>query len=243
VRSSTLLAGIGALATAAPGPAPGATYLIDAGGGGDYLSIQDALDAANSGDRLEWADDGDWLGHNLCLAPGSPAIDAGDPDPAFNDPDGSRNDLGAFGGPGAPDCTYMIDADGDGYMPIMGDCDDADPAVFPLAPGELACDRIDTDCDTLDPDSPCPGDDDSADDDSAGDDDSAADDDSGDGDDSANDETAGDDDSGSDDDTAEDEPGADSAGVPLLLLAALGRRPGRRRAGSVRARLVHPWPP
>ncbi|MCK4981114.1 MAG: DUF1565 domain-containing protein, partial [Candidatus Delongbacteria bacterium] len=27
---------------------------------------------------------------------GSPAIDAGDPDPQFNDPDGSRNDIGAF---------------------------------------------------------------------------------------------------------------------------------------------------
>jgi len=33
------------------------------------------------------------------LKPGSPAIDAGNPDPAFNDSDGSRNDMGAFGGP------------------------------------------------------------------------------------------------------------------------------------------------
>jgi len=33
------------------------------------------------------------------LAPGSPGIDMGDPDPAYNDPDGSRNDMGAFGGP------------------------------------------------------------------------------------------------------------------------------------------------
>ncbi len=30
------------------------------------------------------------------LAPGSSAIDAGNPDPAYNDPDGSRNDIGAF---------------------------------------------------------------------------------------------------------------------------------------------------
>jgi hypothetical protein len=29
----------------------------------------------------------------------SPAIDAGDPDPAYNDPGGSRNDIGAYGGP------------------------------------------------------------------------------------------------------------------------------------------------
>jgi hypothetical protein len=35
------------------------------------------------------------------LAPSSPAIDAGDPRAFFNDPDGSRNDMGAFGGPGA----------------------------------------------------------------------------------------------------------------------------------------------
>jgi len=35
------------------------------------------------------------------LQPGSPAIDAGDPDPAYDDPDATRNDMGAFGGPGA----------------------------------------------------------------------------------------------------------------------------------------------
>ena len=40
----------------------------------------------------------------LCVAPdyllssGSPCIDAGNPDPRFNDPDGSRNDMGAYGG-------------------------------------------------------------------------------------------------------------------------------------------------
>ncbi|MBI5486527.1 MAG: hypothetical protein HY905_04270 [Deltaproteobacteria bacterium] len=33
------------------------------------------------------------------LGPGSAAIDAGDPDPSLADPDGSRNDPGAFGGP------------------------------------------------------------------------------------------------------------------------------------------------
>jgi hypothetical protein len=38
---------------------------------------------------------------DLHLAPGSPAIDAGDPDPAYNDPDGTRNDLGRYGGPEA----------------------------------------------------------------------------------------------------------------------------------------------
>ncbi|HQO33523.1 MAG TPA: right-handed parallel beta-helix repeat-containing protein [bacterium] len=32
------------------------------------------------------------------LVPGSPCVDAGDPDAAYNDLDGSRNDMGAFGG-------------------------------------------------------------------------------------------------------------------------------------------------
>jgi hypothetical protein len=35
---------------------------------------------------------------DFTLLPGSPAIDAGDPDPAYNDSDGTRNDMGAFGG-------------------------------------------------------------------------------------------------------------------------------------------------
>ena len=37
--------------------------------------------------------DGDFF-----LSPASPCIDAGHPDPAFNDPDGSRNDMGILGG-------------------------------------------------------------------------------------------------------------------------------------------------
>ncbi len=36
---------------------------------------------------------------DLHLGTGSPCINAGDPDPAFNDVDGSPNDMGAFGGP------------------------------------------------------------------------------------------------------------------------------------------------
>jgi hypothetical protein len=33
------------------------------------------------------------------LQGGSAAIDAGDPDPAYDDADASRNDMGAYGGP------------------------------------------------------------------------------------------------------------------------------------------------
>ncbi|HEY3296567.1 MAG TPA: T9SS type A sorting domain-containing protein [bacterium] len=38
---------------------------------------------------------------NLLLAAGSPCINAGDSSAIYNDPDGSRNDMGAYGGPGA----------------------------------------------------------------------------------------------------------------------------------------------
>jgi len=46
------------------------------------------------------------------LQPISPCIDSGNPDPAYNDPDGSRNDMGAYGGPGAavstPEVSFTI---------------------------------------------------------------------------------------------------------------------------------------
>ena len=158
---------------------------------------------------VAYSDDGNWTNDNLCLAAGSPGIDAGDPDPAYNDDDGTRNDMGAFGGPGAPSCAYMMDADGDGYAPIMGDCDDGSMGVFPWAP-ETACDGVDSDCDGLDGGEPCGDDDDSAGDDDVGDDDSAGDDDVGD-DDSAGDDDVGDDDSAGDDDVGDDDVGDDDS--------------------------------
>ena len=70
---------------------------------------------------------------------GSAAIDAGDPDPALNDPDGTRSDIGATGGPEA-----LVDADADGWA-VPLDCDDDDPARAPFA--TEWCDGVDNDCD------------------------------------------------------------------------------------------------
>ena len=80
------------------------------------------------------ADVADW---DLHLAATSPLIDTGDP--AVLDPDGSRADMGAYGGPTAA----SWDLDGDGYplwwlpgpfdpatSPGM-DCEDRDDAVYP----------------------------------------------------------------------------------------------------------------
>jgi hypothetical protein len=41
----------------------------------------------------------DPLGGSCCPGPGSPTINAGIPDPHFVNPNGSRNDMGACGGP------------------------------------------------------------------------------------------------------------------------------------------------
>lgn len=88
-----------------------------------------------------FAQDGDWT-DDLHLAKGSPCIDAGDP--TRFDADGSRADMGAYGGAngGAWD---EVDQDVDGYTTGEGDCDDTDPDVHPGAFD--GCDDVDQDCD------------------------------------------------------------------------------------------------
>ncbi len=68
--------------------------------------------------------------------------DAGDP--ALLDPDGSRSDVGAYGGPGAE----VEDSDGDGWA-AGEDCDDSDPDINPGAE-EVWYDGVDQDCDGAD---------------------------------------------------------------------------------------------
>jgi MYXO-CTERM domain-containing protein len=59
------------------------------------------LDVCTGGDGILAEDPllADPAGGDFALGVGSPAIDAGDPDAAWDDEDGSRNDLGALGGP------------------------------------------------------------------------------------------------------------------------------------------------
>ena len=88
------------------------------------------------------------------LSEGSPCIDAGDPDPTFDDvcfppSEGTeRNDMGAYGGLKACGWILCFDGDGDGYESSTcggDDCDDGDPAIHPGAPE--VCNGIDDDCD------------------------------------------------------------------------------------------------
>jgi len=92
--------------------------------------------------------DGPAIDDDLHLHPTSPCIDAGYPEEDFNDPDGTRGDLGVYGGPLAF-AGISSDDDGDGFTEIGGDCDDADATSYPGGL-ELPLDDIDQDCDGYD---------------------------------------------------------------------------------------------
>lgn len=70
----------------------------------------------------------------------SPCINAGDPDPQFNDPDGSRNDMGALPTFQCPDSS---DADADGIIA----CNDNCPAINNPGQSDLDGDGIGDACD------------------------------------------------------------------------------------------------
>lgn len=117
--------------------------LADSTGSGGNLSA-DPLYAS-------WADDGDPATELLLLKGLSPARDAGDP--SLSDLDGSRSDMGSFGGPGAEDGDY----DGDGWSRSDGDCDDSAASAYPGAT-EVIYDGVDNDCDASTPDDDLDGD-------------------------------------------------------------------------------------
>jgi hypothetical protein len=94
-----------------------------------------------------YSQDGDCSNDLLSLATTSPYIDAGDP--TINDNDGTRSDIGAFGGPG------LADSDGDGFSALI-DCDDTNAYAYPGAAENeslTAC-REDSDGDGYGNDSP-----------------------------------------------------------------------------------------
>jgi len=97
-------------------------------------------------------------GGDYQLTIGSLCIDAGDPDPAYNDLNfppsmgTERNDMGAYGGPGVAGWITCWDNDGDGYYDEAcggDDCYDTDLDSYPSAP-EI-CDGFDNDCDGVVP--------------------------------------------------------------------------------------------
>lgn len=81
-------------------------------------------------------------GGDFHLAPGSPAIDAGPPEAEWNDPDGSRADMGAYGGPeevehDTSDCTG---GDDDDPCPAGDDDDDGDDDSDAVVYKKCVCD-------------------------------------------------------------------------------------------------------
>jgi hypothetical protein len=88
---------------------------------------------------VKWTADENPNNDRFQLAVGSPLIDGGDS--TLLDPDGSRSDIGAYGGP----LLWVEDADGDGFS-SANDCNDNRADVFPGAE-EVLYDGVDEDCD------------------------------------------------------------------------------------------------
>ncbi len=87
-----------------------------------------------------FTDDLDCNDDELWPEVGSPLIDQGEP--TLLDANGTRSDIGAYGGPSA-EVLPGEDGDGDGYGEGV-DCDDDDPTIHPGA--EEDCSSVDRDC-------------------------------------------------------------------------------------------------
>ncbi len=142
--TNTILAGsTGAALALDPTVVFAPTYSdLHANAGGSGLTVDPTGSFGNIAvdpDFVDYVADGTFT-DDLHLAFGSPLIDVGDP--ALTDPDGTRSDIGAYGGEGA---AGWVDGDGDGWSTVAGDCDDANAAVNPAA--VEVCDGVDNDCD------------------------------------------------------------------------------------------------
>ena len=111
--------------------------------------VGDCVDPTGSSGNIEddptlkgYSIDADASNDDLHLDLLSPCIDTGHP--AITDVDGTRSDIGVYGGPEAT----VSDEDGDGWYDTV-DCDDGDSSINPGAT-EVPYDGIDQDCDGLD---------------------------------------------------------------------------------------------
>jgi hypothetical protein len=77
---------------------------------------------------------------------GGPARNAGNTSGSNNDLDGTRSDIGMYGGPTAATAAW-VDADSDGY-PWVYDCNEGNAAIHPGVT-ENGCDGVDNDCDGI----------------------------------------------------------------------------------------------
>ena len=138
--------GVGAIFTEHASTAADTSVRFDAWGdngevhGAGYFWVELGTDGHVSGDPafVAYSPGADCSTHDLHPRAGSVLVDAGAPDAV--DRDGSRADIGAWGGEGAP----LQDADGDG-VDSDTDCLDGDPSVHPAA--EEVCDGVDNNCD------------------------------------------------------------------------------------------------
>lgn len=79
-------------------------------GGVGNLDTDPMFSSASAGNGAEF----NGLNADWTLAVGSPCIDAGDPASEYNDGDGSRNDMGAFGGING----FIVDSEEDQVQPV-----------------------------------------------------------------------------------------------------------------------------
>jgi len=105
----------------------------DVAGGEDLCAVDGTSDLIWGGTNI-MADpefvgpgywDGDvWIDGDYQLEEGSPCIDAGNPALQYDDPDGTMNDMGAYGGPEAvvPESPGVDDMDGDGIADGVDNC-------------------------------------------------------------------------------------------------------------------------
>ncbi len=131
-------------------------YALENGGNVSYSNLWNNKEGKvkyNSTEGMGIIEQDPLLTDDYKLQPGSPCIDAGDPFPGSNDPDGTRNDMGAYGGPGAANwdsgsVTPPVTPPGPGVpvtisptivYPFSGATSDANKLVLfpPGSPGEF----------------------------------------------------------------------------------------------------------